>query len=215
MYKGYVLKNEFVEFYGEDNYRNILGKIFLSLDVSEYWSYGDFIKFFNKFNNYDEEEVWCLISHDVGTTLTGWHLVVMSDNEYYYVKPEEFVNKILGESMNKEVKVAKPRFHKKRKPVPSRKKTDITVFYGTGEKYTLKNAKSLVVHKQTFYVSIATELKNGFSEGKTFIFTTDNVDSLLVKTPKGSYTLDSMGDGEYVLTQENTHIALTNLAQDF
>lgn len=215
MYRGYVLKNEFVKFYGEDNYRSILGKIFLSLDVSEDWSYADFIRFFNNFNSYGEKEVWCLISHDAGTTLTGWHLDCMSNNEYYYVKPEEFVNKILGEEMNKEIKVAKPRFHKKRKPVPVRKKTDITVYYSTGEKYTIKNVKALCVKGDTICIGLTPEVKNGYFEGNSFGFTTGNVDSFLVKTPKGSYTLDSVGDNEFILTQEGSVMTLTELNQTF
>ncbi len=215
MYRGYVLKNEFVKFYGEDNYRSILGKIFLSLDVSEDWSYKDFIRFFNNFNSYGEKAVWCLISHDAGTTLTGWHLDCMSNNEYYYVKPEEFVNKILGEEMNKEIKVAKPRFHKKRKPVPVRKKTDITVYYSTGEKYTIKNVKALCVKGDTICIGLTPEVKNGYFEGNSFGFTTGNVDSFLVKTPKGNYTLDSVGDNEFILTQEGSVMTLTELNQTF
>lgn len=215
MYKGYVLKNEFVKFFGKD-YEDVLKKIFCCFEVVDYWSWEEFKRVsLEHCPEYPENAAWYISQDYLQFHLSGWNMQALDKENYFHVTPQKFVNNILGEKMNKETYTAKPRFHKKRKPVPSRKKTDITVFYGTGEKYTIKNAKSLVVHKQTFYVSIATELKNGFSEGKTFIFTTDNVDSLLVKTPKGSYTLDYMGDGEYVLTQENTHIALTNLAQDF
>lgn len=117
--------------------------------------------------------------------------------------------------MNKEVKVAKPRFHKKRKPVPVRKKTDITVYYSTGEKYTVKNVKAWYVKGENISIGLAPEMKNGYFEGKSFYFSTENVDSFLVKTPKGNYTLDSVGDGEFILTQEGSVLTLTELNQGF
>lgn len=132
-----------------------------------------------------------------------------------YVLKNEFVNKILGEEMNKEIKVAKPRFHKKRKPVPVRKKTDITVYYSTGEKYTIKNVKALCVKGDTICIGLTPEVKNGYFQGNSFGFTTGNVDSFLVKTPKGSYTLDSVGDNEFILTQEGSVMTLTELNQTF
>lgn len=132
-----------------------------------------------------------------------------------YVLKNEYVNKILGEEMNKEIKVAKPRFHKKRKPVPVRKKTDITIYYSTGEKYTVKNVKALYVKGETVSIGLTPEVKNGYFEGKSLGFSTGNVDSFLVKTPKGNYTLDSVGDGEFILTQEGSVMTLTELNQVF
>lgn len=117
--------------------------------------------------------------------------------------------------MNKEIKVAKPRFHKKRKPVPVRKKTDITVYYSTGEKYTVKNVKALYVEGDSLSIAFMPETKNGYLEGKSLGFSTENVDSFLVKTPKGNYTLDSVGDGEFILTQEGSVLTLTELSQVF
>lgn len=213
---GYVLKEEFLEYYGKEKAVELLTEIFNKFGGVEGWQLENFIS-----TSFKELATWpngvWYINHYLleGSYLSGWTVSGVTKEGYYKVSPKQFVNVLLGEEMNKEIKVAKPRFHKKRKPVPVRKKTDITVYYSTGEKYTIKNVKALCVKGDAICIGLTPEVKNGYFEGNSFGFTTGNVDSFLVKTPKGSYTLDSVGDNEFILTQEGSVMTLTELNQTF
>lgn len=213
---GYVLKEEFLKYYGKEKAEELLTEIFNKFGDIEGWSLEHFIS-----TSFKELATWpngvWYINHYLleGSYLSGWTVSGVTNEGYYKVSPKQFVNVLLGEEMNKEIKVAKPRFHKKRKPVPVRKKTDITVYYSTGEKYTVKNVKALYVKGDSLSIAFMPETKNGYLEGKSLDFSTENVDSFLVKTPKGNYTLDSVGDGEFILTQEGSVLTLTELSQVF
>lgn len=213
---GYVLKEEFLEYYGKEKAEELLTEIFNKFGGVEGWQLENFISTsFKELANWPDG-VW-YINHYLleGSYLTGWTASGATHAGYYKLSPKQFVNVLLGEEMNKEIKVAKPRFHKKRKPVPIRKKTDITVYYSTGEKYTLKNVRALYVKGESVSVGLTPEAKNGYFEGKVIYFSTENVDSFLVKTPKGNYTIDSVGDNEFILTQEGSVLTLTELNQGF
>ncbi|MBS3974545.1 MAG: hypothetical protein KGZ89_06755 [Actinobacteria bacterium] len=214
---GYVLKEEFLKHYGKEKARELLTEIFNKLGGIEGWELENFIYISFRESHTFHDGVWFVDNRSKfeKSHLSGWIESEIKKIGYYKVSPEQFVNVLLGEDMNKEVKVAKPRFHKKRKPVPVRKKTDITVYYSTGEKYTLKNVKALYVKGENVNVGLTPEAKNGYFEGKVVYFSTGNVDSFLVKTPKGNYTLDSVGDGEFILTQEGSVLTLTELNQVF
>lgn len=213
---GYVLKEEFLKYFGQEKAKELLTKIFNKFGDYEDWTLDEFNSttfcgFVRK-----EDSVWFVSHEDKSKSyLTGWNVLSATASGYYKVSPEQFVNVLLGEEMNKKIKVAKPRFHKKRKPVPVRKKTDITVYYSTGEKYTLKNVRALYVKGESVSVGLTPEAKNGYFEGKVIYFSTENVDSFLVKTPKGNYTIDSVGDNEFILTQEGSVLTLTELSQVF
>lgn len=109
----------------------------------------------------------------------------------------------------------KPRYHHKRKPVPTRKKTDITVYYSTGEQYTLKNIKDISVQNGIIVLVKAPVQQNGFNQSQSYGFTVKDVDSLLVKTPQGKYTLDHVGNGQFILTENQTVITLSSINQVF
>lgn len=213
---GYVLKEEFLKFYGIEKAKELLTKIFNKFEEIQGWTLEDFTSVSLGGITRSPGSIWFIGCDDDGKKyLSGWTVSGATKDGYYKVSPEQFVNVLLGEDMNKEVKVAKPRFHKKRKPVPVRKKTDITVYYSTGEKYTVKNVKALYVKGDSLNIAFMPETKNGYLEGKCLVFSTENVDSFLVKTPKGNYTLDSVGSGEFILTQEGSVLTLTELKQAF
>ncbi|HBT0444747.1 TPA: hypothetical protein MA058_003401 [Klebsiella pneumoniae] len=133
---GYVLKEEFLEYYGKEKAEELLTEIFNKSGGVEGWQLENFISTsFKELANWPDG-VWYINPYMLeGSYLTGWTASGARYAGYYKLSPKQFVNVLLGEEMNKEIKVAKPRFHKKRKPVPVRKKTDITVYYSTGEKW--------------------------------------------------------------------------------
>lgn len=230
-YKGYVLKNEFVKHFGE-YYIEILEKIFNAYGSTQHWDWKEFSKLLTQDRVYSSNQIWCLAPIVGRICLDGWTEQGATKVDYYKVTPEQFVNDLLGENMTmhvdhkvdgndntldnlKVVEVnAKPRY-RKRKPVPARKKTDITVYYKTGEKYTIKNIKGLLIKSGQINVAMELVLKDGFSEGKSYSFSVKDVDSFLVKSQQGNYTLDHVGNGEFILTQKDVVIHLSTITQLF
>ena len=99
-----------------------------------------------------------------------------------------------------------PRFHKKRKPVPKRKKVDIIINYNDGSSYTIKD-----VGEMTFAVNIVNivKVKKIFNskDGKSFInsyedtdISSDFINNVLIKTPKGLIFVSKRKENDYVVT---------------
>lgn len=87
-------------------------------------------------------------------------------------------------------KTSKPRYHRKRKPVPTRKKTDVKVFYsGVGfgnDYYTIKNVSK--IQKTAIYLEVFSDSKtfDGGQKSEVTKFLVDDIVELQVKTPSGN-----------------------------
>lgn len=95
-----------------------------------------------------------------------------------------------------------PRFHKKRKPVPVREKSDLIITYVDGSKYSLKNVKGLSIYNGEIRVIQYMDItKDGkiFQSSNTLI-PVGEVDVLHLKTPKGKYLI-SLADGIDIETE--------------
>lgn len=234
MYKGYVVGNEFVRFFGRGHYEDLIRKVFMQFQETPCWSLKDFNRELPLEGVFPEWHVWFIDNTDKEMCLNGWNESAVIKEGYFKATPEEFVKHLLGENymhIDHEIKsednsienltlvkvdsTVKPRYHHKRKPVPTRKKTDITVYYSTGEQYTIKNVKALHVSNSSIAVAMHPETKNGFFVVKSFGFDTQNVDSFLVKSPQGKYTLDHVGNGQFILTENQTVITLSSINQIF
>lgn len=109
-----------------------------------------------------------------------------------YLEFQDLFYKEHGKKSFKEYKqhVAKPRYHKKRKPVPKRKKTDVKILYSTlgfdGDSYTIKNV--FKIQKAGMYIDILSNNKtfDGGLMSTVSKFLVDDVAELQVKTPYGN-----------------------------
>lgn len=82
------------------------------------------------------------------------------------------------------VKVAKPRFHKKRQKPPVRQKTDVVIQYKTGQSYTIKNAKSVSIDKHQVVITTLLKIESGIYSERSYTIESNLVNIVEVKAPK-------------------------------
>lgn len=108
-----------------------------------------------------------------------------------------------------------PRFHKKRKPVPVRKKVDIIINYNDGSSYTIKD-----VSEMTFAVNIINivKVKKIFNSkgGKSFInsyedtdISKDFINNVRIKTPKGLIFVLNSQENNYCVNDHRLNTKYT------
>jgi len=88
-------------------------------------------------------------------------------------------------------KVASPRFHKKRQPVPKRTVRKVVIEYTDGQSYTLKNVTCIALTGKNFRAYISQEIADGISENKAVTIEAKVIDSITVHLLPSENTMDT------------------------
>lgn len=102
-----------------------------------------------------------------------------------------------------ELKQAKPRFYKKRQKPPVRVKTDVKLFYKTGEEYTFKNVSAVEFTSSTgLSVEKVNKISKGIAEFSSSRVAWELIDSVTVVSPEGVTFLSVVAEDKFEIIAE-------------
>lgn len=100
-------------------------------------------------------------------------------------------------------KQAKPRFYKKRQKPPVRLKTDVKLFYKTGEEYTFKNVSAVEFTSSTgLSVEKVNKISKGIAEFSSSRVAWELIDSVTVVSPEGVTFLSVVAEDKFEIIAE-------------
>jgi len=104
--------------------------------------------------------------------------------------------------LQQHIKVAKPRFHKKRQKPPVRQKTDVVIHYRTGESYTIKDVVLVSVNQDQTQIMTNKSVTDGVSISNTATIENSIICNIQIKTPNDSVNIHFSYIGTVVRTKD-------------
>jgi len=104
--------------------------------------------------------------------------------------------------LQQHIKVAKPRFHKKRQKPPVRQKTDVVIHYKTGESYTIKDVVLVSVNQDQTQIMTNKSVTDGVSISNTATIENSIICNIQIKTPNDSVNIHFSYIGTVVRTKD-------------
>lgn len=177
----WLLMEDAIENHGEAVVSELLTKVFQSYPCS-FW--GSFNEFFSEIEFIAFDTVFGI---DAQGEFNGWSRSHVEFSGGLVLNFEEF-----SSIFNFQTKPV-PRFHKKRKKPPIRKKTDVVVFYENGSTYTIKSVENVLFEIDRCVISKRDFTAPGVQARLALLL--KDVEKLLIKSPKGVITA-SLSEGE-------------------
>lgn len=190
---------------GEDEVNKVLSELYKATqDLNYGLNYETYLKSWP----HEQEDERQIIGIDESGKFNGWYSAVAEEQGHEILSFDDFKVRaqLLIDSQNKkekEVKVAKPRFHKKRQKPPVRQKTDIVIQYKTGQTYTLKNINSVSVNEGVIRVNTMNEVEKGINTEVYNEIKIDLVYKITIKAPKFEIEIHNYGDNEFLIYFED------------